>query len=372
MSLSTDARAAAAAGLSKFAIDTPALLVDLDVMEQNIAAIASICRANRVAWRPHVKSQKTIEIVRKELAAGAIGITCAKLGEAEVFAAAGIRDILIANQIVGPAKMSRLVALARSAEVIVAVDDPAQIDELAMAFRGVERPLGVVVEIDIGMGRAGVAPGKPVLELARLIAREPGLAFRGVMGWESHTITIAPPSEKARAISQAISLLVASAQECRKAGLAVDVVSCGGTATLPYCAQQPGITEVQAGGGIFSDNLYRQHFHVAFPPALTVLATVASRPTSTRIILDAGKKSMSGDAAMPSPIGLGHLRSMRLAAEHAIIELDAPSKSPGIGDKIELVVGYSDITVNLHEKIVGIRNGKVEEVWSVAARGRSA
>jgi D-serine deaminase-like pyridoxal phosphate-dependent protein len=361
----------AVSGLSKFTLDTPALLVDLDVMERNVATIASICRANRVSWRPHVKGQKTVEIVRKELAAGAIGITCAKLGEAEVFAAAGIRDILIANQVLGLEKMRRLVALAGNAEVIVAIDDAAHAAQLAAAFRGTGGKVGVVVEVDIGMHRAGVAPGQAVVELARRVADEPDLAFRGVMGWESHAVTIAAPDEKARVVAEAIRLLTTSAEECRKAGLAVDVVSCGGTGTLPYCAEQPGVTEIQAGGGIFSDNHYRQHYHIDFPCALTVLATVTSRPTPTRIILDAGKKSMSSDAATPSVIGSPKVREIRLSAEHATIELEQASELPRIGDRLELTVGYSDTTVHLHDEIVAIRRGAVEAIWRVAARGRS-
>jgi D-serine deaminase-like pyridoxal phosphate-dependent protein len=363
--------APAARPLSKLALDTPALLVDLDVMERNIATIASVCRANGVGWRPHVKGQKTVEIVQKELAAGAIGITCAKLGEAEVFAAAGIRDILIANEIAGAEKMRRLAALAQIADVTVAVDNPAHVAELGAAFRGSGRRLGVLVEVDIGMGRAGVAPGWPVIELAGLVAAEPGLAFRGVMGWESHAVTIAAPEEKAAAVAAAIRLLTDSAEQCRQAGLPVEVVSCGGTGTFPYCTEQPGVTEIQAGGGIFSDNHYRQNYHFDFPFALTVLATVTSRPAPDRVILDAGKKSMSSDAAVPSPIGLGPVRAVRLSAEHATVELEAPSDSPHIGDKVEFVVGYSDTTVHLHDEIVGVRGGNVEAVWRIAARGRS-
>lgn len=359
------------AGMSKLALDTPALLVDLDVMEANIARIAATCRANGVGWRPHVKGQKTIEIVQKEIAAGAIGITCAKLGEAEIFAAAGVPSILIANQVVGPAKMARLLAVTALADVIVAVDSPDHVRELGAAFRDSGRRLGVLVEVDIGMGRAGVPPGDAVVALARQVAAEPGLAFRGVMGWESHAVTIADPSEKAATVAAAIRLLTGSAEACRKAGLPVAIVSCGGTGTFPYSAGEPGVTEIQAGGGIFSDNLYRQSFHVDLPCALTVLATVTSRPAPDRVILDAGKKSMSSDAAAPSPLGIGPVRAVRLSAEHATVELAEPSPLPRIGDKVEFVVGYSDTTVHLHDEIVGVRGGVVEGIYRVAARGRS-
>lgn len=357
-------------GLPKAAVDTPALIVDLDVMEANIERIAGTCRAAGVNWRPHSKGTKTPEIVRKELAAGAIGVTCAKLGEAEVMAAAGIRDILIANQIVGQPKVGRLMALLEHADPIVAVDSVENVAELADAAAGTGRRLRVVIEVNVGMNRAGVEPGTPAVTLANEIVRHGGLRFSGLMAWESHAVTIADPAEKERVVSEALSRLTATAAACREAGHAVDIVSCGGTGTFPYCVRQPGVTEVQVGGAIFSDMHYRTHYHVDFPCALTILATVISRPTPARIILDAGRKSMSGDSAMPEPLGLPPVRRLKLSAEHATIELEAPSERPRIGDKIEFIVGYSDTTVHLHEEIIGVRQGRIEAVWRVAARGK--
>ena len=220
------------------------------------------------------------------------------------------------------------------------------------------------------MNRAGVAPGPPVVALADAIAQHPGLRFVGVTGWESHAVAIADPGEKERVVAEAIAKLVASAEDCRRAGHDAPIVSCGGTGTFPYCVRQPGVTEVQVGGAIFSDMHYRTHYHLDHPCALTLLATVTSRPTPTRIVLDAGKKAMSGDAALPEPLRLPAVRSLRLSAEHTTIELEAPGETPKVGDKLELIVGYSDTTVHLHEEIVGLRDGRVEAVWRVAARGR--
>jgi D-serine deaminase-like pyridoxal phosphate-dependent protein len=234
-----------------------------------------------------------------------------------------------------------------------------------------EGRINVVVEVDVGMRRAGVAPGAAVVELAAMAARTDGIAFRGVMGWESHAVTIPIAEEKRRVVAEAIGFLTASADACRRAGFAVDIVSCGGTGTFPYCIEQPGVTEVQIGGGIFSDNYYRDIYHVDLPYALTVLATVTSRPTPTRIILDAGKKSMSGDGSLPAPIGLSTVRSLRMSAEHTTIELERPCNFPRIGDRVELIVGYSDTTVHLHEELVAVRRGVVEAVWRIAARGKS-
>jgi D-serine deaminase-like pyridoxal phosphate-dependent protein len=313
---------------------------------------------------------KTPEIIRRQIAAGAIGVTCAKVGEAEVMAQAGVRDILIANQVVGPKKIARLLDLLGRADVKCAVDCQAHLRALgdAAAARGLSLP--VVIEVNIGMSRAGVEPGDAVVALAMAVSSQPGLRFAGLMAWESHVVTIADPKEKARAVATAIGKLTASAQACRDAGIAVEIVSCGGTGSFPYCAQQPGVTEVQAGGGIFSDMHYRNHYHFDYPQALTVLMTVTSRPTPTRIVTDAGKKAMSGDAALPEPLGLPPAKPIRLSAEHGIIELETASETPRVGDKIEAIVGYSDTTVHLHERICATRNGRIEAVWPVAARGR--
>jgi D-serine deaminase-like pyridoxal phosphate-dependent protein len=357
-------------GQSKLALDTPALLVDLDVMEANIARIVAACRACGVAWRPHSKAHKTPEIAKMQIAAGANGVTCAKLGEAEVMAAAGIRDILIANQIVGAIKIGRLLELADRADPIVCVDSIDNLNELDAAFSNAGKRLSVAIEVNIGMNRAGVEPGAPVVAFADEIARRPGLRFVGVAGWESHATTIADPAEKERTVRDAVSALTASARACTAAGHRVAVVSCGGTGTFPYCAQQPGVTEVQVGGAIFSDIHYLTHYHVDFAPALTVLTTVTSRPTPTRIVVDAGKKTMSGDAALPAPRGMPPIRAMKLSAEHTKIELEQPSATPRIGDKIELIVGYSDTTVHLHEEIVCVRGERIESVWRIEGRGK--
>lgn len=357
-------------GQSKFVLDTPALLVDLDVMEANIARVVTTCRAHGIAWRPHSKAHKTPEIARMQIAAGAIGVTCAKLGEAEVMAAAGIRDILIANQIVGPIKIDRLVRLTERADPIVCVDSLENLSELDAAFIGAGKRLRVVIEVNIGMNRAGVEPGPPVVALAQAISGCRGLTFVGLAAWESQATTIADPVEKERTVRDAVAALTASARACTAAGHRVTVVSCGGTGTFPYCVQQPGVTEVEVGGAIFSDMHYLTNYHVDFTPALTILTTVTSRPTPTRIIVDAGRKSMSGDAAMPALRDLPPVSLVKLSAEHTKIELEQPNAVPKISQRIELIVGYSDTTVHLHEEIVGVRGGRIESIWRVAARGK--
>jgi len=353
----------------KRALDTPALLVDLDALDENIARIAGTCRQHGINWRPHTKGIKVPQIAQRLIDAGAIGITCAKLGEAEVMAAAGIKDILIANQVVGAQKIARLVALRPRCDVIVAVDSQENVAALSEAASAAGVVLRVVIEVNIGMNRAGVEPGEPCLALAKFIAGKPGLQFAGLMGWEGHAAPLDADS-KTKAVTAAVRSIVQSAEMCRAAGLPVAIVSCGGTGTYWLSAAQPGITEIQAGGGVFCDVHYRKDFGVEHPYALTVMTSVSSRPTPTRIVCDAGKKTMSSDASMPQPVGLDHVRSVRLSAEHATIELDAPNTSLRVGDRLEWVVGYSDTTVHLHDEIYGIRKGRIEAVWPIVGRGK--
>ena len=358
-----------AVGRPKHELDTPALLVDFPAMERNIARMAGTFRRAGVAWRPHTKALKTPAFAHILLRAGAHGVTCAKLGEAEVMAAGGVRDILIANQIVGDPKIARLVNLRPHADVIVAVDGEPNVRALDAAARAKGVRVRVVVEVNVGMNRAGVDPGEPAVRLASLVHRCEGLQLAGVMAWEAHTLGIADPDEKRRAIHRAVGLLVDSARRCRGADLPVEIVSCGGTGTYTVTAEVPGVTEIQAGGGILGDVHYRTHMGVDHEYALTVLSTVTSRPTPMRIICDAGKKTMSSDAAVPEPIGVEHVTRVGLSAEHARIELSEPDETINVGDKLEFVVGYSDTTVHLHNEVYGIRDGRVEVAWPLLGRG---
>ncbi|MFI5339248.1 MAG: DSD1 family PLP-dependent enzyme [Candidatus Methylomirabilales bacterium] len=353
-------------------LDTPVLLVDLDKLDRNIAKMRQVIMAEAgIGWRPHTKAIKTPAIAHKLLQAGAHGVTCAKLSEAEVMAAAGIRDILIANQVVGTAKIARLVRLLRHADIIVAVDCDAHVKALDAAAQAAGTRLRVVVEVNIAMNRAGVEPGEPVVALARGVASCRGLRFAGLMGWEGGRLAEIPdPDEKRKRIEAAVGLITASAERCRAAGLPVEIVSCGGTGTYWITAKLPGVTEVQAGGGIFCDVHYRRDYGVQHEYALSILTTVVSRPTPTRIICDAGWKAMARHPAFPEPLGLGEVKSLNLSAEHATIELATPRSVPGVGDQVQFVAGYSDSTVFLHDHLYGVRNGCLEAVWPILGRGK--
>jgi D-serine deaminase-like pyridoxal phosphate-dependent protein len=350
-------------------LDTPVLWADLGVMESNIAYLADYFQSAGTSWRPHTKGIKVPAIAHQAIAAGAIGVTCAKLAEAEVMAAAGISDILIANQIVGPTKAARLANLRRHADVKAAVDNPANVAELGAAARAKGVEIGVVVEVDVGMRRAGVAPGVPALDLSRLVHDTSGLRYEGLMAWEGQARG-EPDLEKRRSvINEAVGQLVTSAERCRAAGLSVNIVSAGGTGTFYVTAFQPGITEIQAGGAIFGD-VASQSWGVETVPALFVRALVTSRPVPERIIVDAGFKTLPAWYATPQPLGLTGVESTSMSAEHGTLLLAAPNSEIQVGDTLDFVVGYGDVTVCLHDELVGIRDGIVEVVWPIQGRGK--
>src|SRR5688572_3021095 len=206
-------------------VDTPALVIDLDALDHNIATMAADISARGAQWRPHSKANKSPTIVHKEMAAGAIGVTCAKVGEAEVMAANGIHDILIANQVVGPIKTRRLANLARQADVIVAVDHPDNVREHDAAAAEAGTKPRILVEVNTGMERCGVAPGEATVELAKLVASMPNLRFAGVMAWEGHSMAIKDQAAREAEIRRACGSLVEAAEACRVAGLDVQIVS---------------------------------------------------------------------------------------------------------------------------------------------------
>jgi D-serine deaminase-like pyridoxal phosphate-dependent protein len=207
--------------------------------------------------------------------------------------------------------------------------------------------------------------------LSRFVASLPGLKYRGVMAWEAHARKY-PEADKRRATAEeAVGQLVATAEACRAAGLAVDIVSCGGTGTHEFSPFVNGVTEIQAGGGIFSDVRYAQlGLDQMQEFALTILSTVVSRPRPSRIVTDSGFKTMSSQQANPRPIGLKGVKSLGLSAEHCTIDLEEPAETPGVGDKVEFIVGYGDSTVVLHDEMYGTRNGVVESVWPILGRGK--
>lgn len=358
-------------GRSKHVLDTPILCIDLDLMESNIQRMAEFLLRHGKNWRPHAKCHKTPAVALKEIAAGAIGVTVAKVSEAEVLAAAGIRDILIANMIVGQPKWERLAALCSWADPIVACDHFAQVEPLAAICARNGVTCRVIIEMNIGLDRVGTRPGRDTFDLALAVSKLNGIEFVGIMGYEGHLLRIEHADEKRKQICDAMAMLAECADKLRQDGLRCDIVSAGGTGSYQISAECPGITELQCGGGIFADPFYLQGCNVSgLDSALTVLATVVSRPTLDRAVLDSGRKTLNPDVQLPIVKGWPDATVKRLSAEHCELTLGPQSQNLKIGDKVELIVGYADFTTPLHDHFYGFRDERLEVVWPILGRGK--
>ncbi len=358
-------------GANKFDLDTPILCIDLDVMESNISKMAEFIHQRGKQWRPHEKCHKTPPIAWKQIAAGAIGVTCAKVSEAEVMASAGIRNILVANMVVGQPKWERVASLCKSAEPIIACDHFAQVEPLAAICRRRGVTCKMLIEVNIGLNRVGITPGRDTLELAQAIDKLDGVELAGIMGYEGHLLKVEDPDDKRRQIDEAMAVLVGCHDEIVKHGIACDIVSAGGTGSYQYTSDCPGITELQCGGGIFADPMYRNQMGVKnLDYSLTILATVVSRPSLERAILDSGRKTVNPDAHLPVVKSYPDAEAVRLSAEHCELTLGPESQNLKIGDKVELVVGYADFTTVLHDHFYGFRNDALEVVWPIQGRGK--
>ncbi len=345
----------------KAQIRTPALVVDLDAMEANLKKMAAFFAEGRTRLRPHYKNHKCVALARRQLAAGAIGITCATLGEAEVLASNGIGGILMANEIAGPTAIERFVQLSRGTDIMVGVDNERTVAALSAASARAKVALNVVVDVNTGMGRCGVFPGQPALALAQLAVAQ-GLRLRGVIGYEGHCVRLAPGPEKVKAVHQAVGSLVDSANLMRAHGLAVEIVSAGGTGTYSLSGRFPGVTEIQGGSYLLWDTDY-QTVCPEFDLALSVLGTVISRSGNERLVLDIGVKEISGERGLPVLKNADGARLRKLNAEHATVDIIDPNFPAQVGDQLEIWVHYSDGTVNLHRQMFGLRAGQVEETF---------
>lgn len=341
-------------------IDTPALLLDLDAMERNLSRMARFFSAGPTKLRPHYKNHKCPVLARRQMDAGAIGMTCATLSEAEAVIANGITDILISSELAGDRKIARFIELARQADVKAVVDNPKAAAALGAACRAKGCRPGVLVNVNVGQNRTGVKPGEPVLEVARKVLAEE-LSLRGLMGYEGHVAHQVEGPEKESAYDLAMGTLMKCRCLLEENGIPVEIVSTGGTGTHRLTPRFPGITEFQAGSYLVMDTEYTNTCQ-DFERALTVLGTVISKAEGERVVVDAGLKSISGEHGIPVVKARDGLRLRRLNAEHGIIDILDPSVPVEVGDVIEIWVYYSDATVNLHERMYGIRNGEVEEV----------
>ncbi len=357
-------------------LDTPALCIDLDRMEGNIRAMAATHQQAGKQWRPHAKCHKSPAIAHQQMRAGAIGVTVAKVSEAEVFIQAGIPDVLIANMVVGRQKLERLAGLCRMGTPIVAVDHFAQAEALSEVCGRLGVRCRVILEVNLGLHRVGVRPGHDTQDLSRGVAGLAHVDLVGVMGYEGHLLTIADQAEKRDKIGSAMAILGETAGRFKRDGLCADIVSSSGTGSYQITVDSPHITETQAGGGTFADPFYREKCSVTgLEPALMVIATVVSRPTLERAVLDSGRKSIHPDIYPPKVVGIAGGRKLSdavnpvLSAEHLTLELGPDSQDLVIGDKVVLIPGYCDHTNVLHNFFYGVRREVVECVWPLTARG---
>lgn len=357
-------------GCDKMDLDTPALLLDLDAFERNLRKMQGFLDSHGVRLRPHFKAHRTPEIVRWQHQLGARGVTCAKLAEAEHLATLGFDDFLIANQVIGKTKLRRLACLSQAVEVIVSLDSDAGVLETARVAQETGLILSVVIEIDLGMKRAGVALGGPTLALARRILDQKGLRFRGLMAYEGQLVDLPPSDDKNSRIRAIIGELMGTRQALEQSGIPVEIVSCGGTGSYYVTATCPGVTEIQAGTYSVGDTLFTKAGG-GFECAATVLATVVSRPAPDRAITDCGLKALHPICGLALARSHPNWKLQPLSAEHGSLRREGDGPDLEIGDKVEFEVYYADGTINLHERWHCHREGRIEEIWEISGRGKS-
>jgi 3-hydroxy-D-aspartate aldolase len=346
-------------------VDTPALVVDLDAFERNLDRMAAFATRTGKRVRPHAKTHKSPIVGRMQLDRGAVGLCCAKLGEAEVMADAGLGPLHVTTEIAGEPKVARLVALRRRADVMVAVDDMDVARAISDAMRTVGLVLDVLVDVNVGQDRTGVAP-KDAGELAACIASLDGLRLRGIQAYEGHLQHVYKENERRVKWRQSADLMLEAVEQVKRRGLVVEIVSTAGTGTCAFAAELAEVTEVQAGSYPFMDCDYANVQGLPYESSLTVLASVVSRQRGDTAVIDAGWKALSTDSGVPVVKGRPDLEYAPKGDEHGGVR--GARLLPG--ERIELIPSHCDTTVNLYDRYVCVRKGVVEAIWPIAARGR--
>jgi D-serine deaminase-like pyridoxal phosphate-dependent protein len=359
-------------------VDTPALIVDLDRFDANIGRLMQAVAGRNVRVRPHAKSHKCVAIAQRQVAAGAVGVCVQKTSEAAPFLAAGIEDVLITNEVVGERKLANLAALAArhpAARLGVCVDDANVVAALGGACADAGARVDVYVELDVGHDRAGVAQPVAAVALARAVAAQPSLRFAGLQAYFGSAQHRRSVDERRQAIAAASGLARAARDAIVAAGLPCDIVTGAGTGTFMLEATSGVYNEIQPGSYVLMDVDYAKNepdpHWPSFEHSLFILTTVMSRraePSHDRATLDAGLKAFSTDSGPAQPAFDGW-RVRGVSDEHTVLDRTAAGPSLSLGDKVRLIPGHIDPTVNLHEWIVATRNGVVEAVWPIDARG---
>lgn len=355
-------------------VETPAVLVDLDVLERNVARMAEAVRTHGVRLRPHAKTHKVIEVGRMQIAAGARGLCLAKPGEAEVFAAAGFDDIFLAYPIYGADKARRLLALADRVRLAVGADSVEGARTLGDTFHAAGRRLDVLLKVDVGSHRVGVL-AEDALDLARGLADLPGVRLRGVFTHSGLGYHAATPEAVAEAGRSEGRIMAEVAARLRGDGLPVEEVSVGSTPTALSAMAIAGVTECRPGTYVYQDASQVDLGTCRLEDcALTVLATVVSAPARDRAVVDAGSKTLSSDRLWPRAGGHGWIvgqrsRVQRLSEEHGVVEL-VEGEALRVGERVRILPNHACVVSNLHDEIQAVRGDRIEAVWKVAARGR--
>ena len=361
-------------GMREDEIDTPALVIDLDAFEHNLDTMAAFVAGTRTKLRAHAKTHKSPVIALQQMARGAVGQCVQKVAEAEVLAWGGVPDILVSNEVVGAAKLARLAALGRIARVAVCADDAEQVAACETAAADAGLRLSVLVEIDAGGGRCGVAPGPEAVALAQRIAASPHLRFGGIQAYHGGAQHLRTPAERAAATGIAVDGARRTVEQLRQVGLDCPIVGGAGTGTFALEAASGVYNELQAGSYCFMDVDYALNLDEAGKPvttfrhALFVLATVMSAARPGVAVVDAGHKAIAVDCGLPG-VWQRDIRYVGASDEHGTLQFGPETASPKLGEKLRLVPGHCDPTVDRHDWYVGVRGGRVECLWPVAARG---
>jgi D-serine deaminase-like pyridoxal phosphate-dependent protein len=346
-------------------LETPIPVIDLDRVEHNLSKMQAYCDSHSLRLRPHIKTHKIPGFAHRQLELGAHGITCQKLGEAEVMADAGLDDIFISYPLIGPAKAQRLAELSRRAKVSVGIDNLLALETIAEAARASNHIIGILVEFDSGNKRTGVTSVEQALELARQVQKIPGLRFDGLMTYPSTAATVTFVAEAKRMFSEA--------------GIAIATVSGGGTPNAWAAHEIAGLTEVRVGTYIYHDRATVGAGAASLDEcAFHIHATVISRPTEDRAVMDAGSKSLSSDGVDPS-VGRGYGLILgyedavieRLNEEHGVIDLSRCASKPVVGERLQILPNHVCAVSNLHDEVAVSRDGELVDMWRVAARGKT-
>ncbi|MCK5777318.1 MAG: DSD1 family PLP-dependent enzyme [Rhodospirillales bacterium] len=356
-------------------VDTPALMIDLDAFEANVAKLGKTVADFGVRLRAHSKTHKCPEIALRQIAAGAVGICCQKVGEAEAMVAGGVPDVLITNQIWGEKKLKRLAALAHEARVGVLVDDAQNVADLGHAARDAGVSLDVYVEIDVGAGRCGIEPGAPAVTLANAVTEQDGLRFAGLQAYHGSAQHIRTANERGAAIGAACDRVRETLSAMEDAGINVPIVTGAGTGSFHFEAASGLYQEMQCGSYIFMDADYAQNMDqrgdpfTEFRHSLYVLVTVMSATKPGRAVVDAGHKALGNDQGMPWVADIPGARYQGPSDDHGTLILDDAARGVLLGEKIRLIPGHCDPTVNLYDWFVVVQGGRVVDLWEISARG---